>query len=449
MAIVAVNINNVESFRQAISTQHETVTECIETFNSAVTEIIEKLSEEKEKASLIHAELQSTKECLDLKMEEQQNKADELRFELDKLLSNEPLPEEELVVEPDEYDEEGNLVSVGDSYYEETSAHSMWRDEVSKAESDLQKEEKVLSKMQLVAEKRNNTYAKLTCQIEQIDKAAAQLMTVQEEVISNKNALESVSETAVEKLDKIIEVLNEYLSVSIGSISSSGGTQSFWSKIVYPGVTVSGMSVEKFSVSRVPTMSKAFDGAPQWIKKEVAGYGNDVNVKDKPCRSHYTPSEKQIYMDPRYDDDEYAEVFKHEFGHYIDHAHRWISQSPAFIEAYRLDCEKYDLSTESGVRNTTSMMQELMDGESAKYDRCVSDILSATSYNDRLVIDAYYMEGLSFYQHDNEYWSYKKNRENEVFANLFAIYSNNDEETIRFISKNFPNTDKVFKNLLR
>ena len=89
-----------------------------------------------------------------------------------------------------------------------------------------------------------------------------------------------------------------------------------------------------------------------------------------------------------------------------------------------------------------------MNGEIAKYDRCISDILSATYKNDPLIQKRYFSEGLSYYQHDNQYWDRGRNRENEVFANLFAIYSNNDTETVEFISKNFPNTDRVFKNLL-
>ena len=442
MAIAKVNIENVEVFRQSIETQRNTVSDNVEIVNSTVNEAKETVNLEKEKALALIDDAQETLSALKIKIDEQQNKVDQLQAELSALEASEPTPAEELVVEPDEYDEEGNLISEGSSYYEETSAHISWRNEVAQLESELQDEEARLSQMQAVEGKLQSILTKVEQEQAKLEEIYSKLEANQEEVNAQKNSFECYSEDAINKLNKINAVLQEYVSLSIGA------GQSFWSRLIYPGVSVSGMSVGKFSPTRVPTMSKAFDSSPEWIRDKVSEYGNKVNVQDKPCRSHYTPSERQIYMDPRYDDDEYAEVFKHEFGHYIDHAHGWLSQSPAFVAAYQKDCDNLDITTWDGAKNTNRMLYELMNGDSAKYDRCISDILSATFNNDPLIENRYFTEGLSYYQHDNQYWARGKNRENEVFANLFAIYSNNDTETIEFISKNFPNTDRVFKNLL-
>lgn len=442
MAIAKVNIENVEVFRQSIESQRNAVSDNIEIANSTVNEAKETVNLEKEKALALIDNVQETLSTLKIKIDEQQNKVDQLEAELSTLEASEPTPAEELVVEPDEYDEEGNLISVGSSYYEETFAHISWRNEVAQLEGELQNEEARLSQMQAVQGKLQSILARVEQDQVKLEEIYSKLEANQEEINVQKNSFEGYSEDATDKLNKINSVLQEYASLTIGA------GQSFWSKLIYPGVSVSGMSVGKFSPSRVPTMSKAFDSSPEWIRNKVSEYGNKVNVQDKPCRSHYTPSEKQICMDPRYDDDEYAEVFKHEFGHYIDHAHGWVSQSPAFVAAYQKDCENLDITTWDGARNTNKLLTELMNGESAKYDRCISDILSATYKNDLLIQNRFFSEGLSYYQHDNQYWDRGRNRENEVFANLFAIYSNNDTETVEFISKNFPNTDRVFKNLL-
>ena len=442
MAKANVNIENVDSFRQGIESQRDSVVDSVDTYNATIDETKESLTVEKEKTVTLIGEVQSTLSVLLSKIEEQRAKVEELQASLAALEASEP-EEYETVYEPDVTDDEGNVISEGGSYEVETAAHIAWRNEVDKLSSELANEEDRLALMEEVESKLQAVASKLEEQQVKLDELYAELEGSQEEVNARRGEIESFSESAIEKLNKISSVLQEYLATTIGA------GQSFWSKVIFPGVTVSGMSVGKFSVFRVATMTKAFDNAPDWIKSEVAAHGNKVKVKDKPCRSHYTPSEKRIYMDPRYDDDEYAEVFKHEFGHYIDHAHGWLSQSPAFVNAYRKDCENLDITTWDGAQSTNKMLTELMNGESAKYDRCISDILSATYNNDPLIENRYFSEGLSYYQHDNSYWARGQNRENEVFANLFAIYSNNDIETIYFISKHFPNTDKAFKNLLQ
>ena len=141
MAIAKVNIENVEVFRQSIETQRNAVSDNVEIVNSTVNEAKETVNLEKEKALSLIEDIQETLSTLKIKIDEQQNKVEHLQADLSALEASEPTPAEELVVEPDEYDEEGNLISVGSSYYEETSAHISWRNEVAKLEGELQDEE--------------------------------------------------------------------------------------------------------------------------------------------------------------------------------------------------------------------------------------------------------------------------------------------------------------------
>ena len=200
-----------------------------------------------------------------------------------------------------------------------------------------------------------------------------------------------------------------------------------------------------------------FNDSPDHIKYQHEKHNSELYVHDKPTKcSHYSPSSKTIVMDSRYDDDEYLDVYKHEYGHFIDHVNGWISQSDEFVKAYQQDCWHLNEKTWLGARNTDDMLIDLKKSN-AKYDRSVSDILSAT-YNNNETIVKFYMEerliysrdkNIKFYGHENKYWKQEFNRENEVFAQIFAIYSKNHTDSISFIQKYFPNTVNVFNNKLK
>lgn len=221
MAIAKVNIENVEVFRQSIEAQRNVVSENIEIMNSTVNEAKETVELEKEKTLTLIDEAQGTRSTLTIKLEEQQNKVDELQTALSVLEASEPTPAEELVVEPDEYDEEGNLISTGSSYYEETSAHIAWRNEVAQLESELQVEEAHLSQMRAVEGKLQSILGKLEQEKAKLEEIYSKLEACQEEVNAQKNAFDGFSEDATDKLSKINAVLDDYLSVSIGSYSLS------------------------------------------------------------------------------------------------------------------------------------------------------------------------------------------------------------------------------------
>ena len=113
----------------------------------------------------------------------------------------------------------------------------------------------------------------------------------------------------------------------------------------------------------------------------------------------------------------------------------------------QLVLEKFDRSTESGRENFDNMMDDLMNSDAA-YDRAVSDNLSSYFKNDPEIISRYRQEGVSYYQHDNDYWSYSGNREAEVYANSFSMYAQNNKASCEFMQKHFPNTWEQFKSTL-
>jgi len=158
-------------------------------------------------------------------------------------------------------------------------------------------------------------------------------------------------------------------------------------------------------------------------------------------------------MDENEDDYEYAETWKHEVGHFIDHQMGWVSHSERFAVAKDLDIEL--LKSGTGIETVAEMLKELKNSL-ALDDRYVSDILSGLFYDEpriRTAIEVTYDRlGVAMYNHEDKYWSGKdgpkKAVEGEIFADLFAIYTENNTDTVNFIEKWFPNITSEFKKEL-
>ena len=171
----------------------------------------------------------------------------------------------------------------------------------------------------------------------------------------------------------------------------------------------------------------------------------DKNGELKMEACHYSPANGVIRMNPKYDDDEYAEVFRHEYGHMVDHKCGNIAVTSGFINAIENDLERFNQDPNL----KAIMLTDLLSNDS-KYDRCVSDILSGNFHNDPVIVDTYENEHLSYFHHENDYWDGIKApqnaRELEMFANLFSIYSaQGRSDSIAFLEKYFPNATNEFK----
>lgn len=167
--------------------------------------------------------------------------------------------------------------------------------------------------------------------------------------------------------------------------------------------------------------------------------------------SHYSPSERIIRINDFKDDDDWNTTFRHEIGHHVDHMLDNPSTSENFQLAIEADYEWFDNRKENGILNRKAMLTELIQLDAA-YSTYVSDILSGMFLNDTQVIKAYHEQGLCFYGHDTSYWFESTGPEcavnREIFANMFAIYAENNADCVRFIQKWFPNTTVRMKRVI-
>ena len=172
-------------------------------------------------------------------------------------------------------------------------------------------------------------------------------------------------------------------------------------------------------------------------------------------------------MDETKDTYEYMRTFRHEFGHFIDHAYGILSESSAFCEAFCRDAELYSVSTDEGVMRIKNMQYEIAENIHAFASEYVTDIISALTHNDTAFIrtytenavqtspsDPYYyekMEGAGMSGHSNMYWDDGPymSQQKEVFANLFAIRVENNPIVQEFIKEYFPNLASTFDIIVK
>ena len=156
-------------------------------------------------------------------------------------------------------------------------------------------------------------------------------------------------------------------------------------------------------------------------------------------------------MDEKKDTEEYVMTFRHEYGHFADEQLGRPSLQEDFRMAIQADFFWYDRNTDYGEKNLENLLIEL-EGSNTFDSRYFSDILSGIFHNDRFIRDIYDKNGVAFYGHTNYYWAGisgpEQAVEREVFADLFAIYTENDEEIVAFVENNFPNTTMQFKKIV-
>lgn len=201
--------------------------------------------------------------------------------------------------------------------------------------------------------------------------------------------------------------------------------------------------------SRREAVYETFEKAPNEIKSTVNSLSGELSVENtigNDC-CHYDLDAKIIRMEENIDNAEYAEVFSHEYGHFVDNKKGDVSDTYEFREAMSKDLANYDRNTEVGRQNFDKMMDDLMSSDAA-FDRAVSDNMSAYFKNDPEVMQRYNDEGIDYYQHDNIYWSGYGNREAEIYANSFSIAAQDNKASCEFMKQHFPHTWEQFKKTL-
>lgn len=199
-------------------------------------------------------------------------------------------------------------------------------------------------------------------------------------------------------------------------------------------------------LERRATVIDSFSNAPEQIREVVnkydkhlehVGYTNDED-------GSYYSKDDGIMMKEGISDDEYSSTFRHEYGHYIDDTmgelFQNVSDNSLFQCAYQIEKEHlYD--------NLGGLLNNLQMNDNVLESNYISDILSALSEND-FDIKCFYLEKTcGFFGHDDEYWEERENAgRSETFANLFAIYAENNSDVVAFTEKWFPELSRQFKN---
>lgn len=208
--------------------------------------------------------------------------------------------------------------------------------------------------------------------------------------------------------------------------------------------------VESVPTERQKAVRDLCSDAPDKVKDVINRYGEGIIVEDTTedfpvC--HYDRRDMVIRMEDNLDDEEYAEILSHEFGHFVDHQKEDVSRSPEFRDAVAKDLEKFNQTSPAGGENFSMMLDELMESDVA-YDRSVTDNLSAYFKNDPSIMTRFNDEGISYYGHPNEYWNRDGSQQCEIYANCFSMFAQNNTESCDFMTKYFPNTWNSFLNTL-
>lgn len=214
--------------------------------------------------------------------------------------------------------------------------------------------------------------------------------------------------------------------------------------------------LENIPPERIAAVDAAYHKAPNELVtamndcsekfKDIKESGFGFNEKGEYVKNgcFYNPYEKRIFMNEREDNEAYAEIFQHEVFHNMDDIRGWESHSIEYIEALNSDFAAMDKSTLEGREKFTAMLDDLFSSD-ACYDRNISDCLSALFTNDKQIVECYRKEGCAYYRHKNKYWAREFSREEEIYANMGAIYSANNRASVNFLERYFPNASSRFK----
>lgn len=199
-------------------------------------------------------------------------------------------------------------------------------------------------------------------------------------------------------------------------------------------------------LERRATVIDSFSNASEQIKEVVNKYDKslkNVGYTNDEDGSYYS-GEDGIMMKEGISDDEYGETFRHEYGHYIDDTmgelFQNVSDNSLFQQAYQIEKEHlYD--------NLGRLLNDLQMNDNVLESDYISDILSALSENDDVVKYFYLENTCVFFHHEDKYWEERENAgRSETFANLFAIYAENNSDVVAFTEKWFPELSRQFKN---
>lgn len=170
---------------------------------------------------------------------------------------------------------------------------------------------------------------------------------------------------------------------------------------------------------------------------------NEYGMRKKES-CHYSQDRKYIAMHDEMTDAEYADVIQHELGHFIDDILGRPSTEATFSQAFSDTASRYNADTIEGRRLLNDMLDDAF-STGAAFDRNVTDIISALTMNNPIVVSRFDDEDVAYYRHRDAYWNRRNAdgtnagmREKDSFANIFAIETGNYRISTNFVERWFP-----------
>lgn len=167
---------------------------------------------------------------------------------------------------------------------------------------------------------------------------------------------------------------------------------------------------------------------------------------------HYSPMEHHIAMHNDMTDAEYADVLQHELGHFIDDVLGRPSTGDRFRQAFSDTAARYSTDTPHGRMMLNDMLDDAF-STGAAFDRNITDIISALTHNNPVVVRRFTEEGIAYYRHQNDYWDRQLRdgtnagmREKDSFANIFAIETGSYRISTNFAERWFPQLSKALRD---
>lgn len=209
--------------------------------------------------------------------------------------------------------------------------------------------------------------------------------------------------------------------------------------------------------NRQNAVDMAYRKAPPEIVSALNDHVSDLRPVQDTGESHdefgrpvkdgcyYSPMDRQVRMDERMGNDEYADVLPHEMSHFLDHARGWESRSPEFSDAMASDLAQMDRTTPEGRMRFNEMLDDAFSTGAAE-DRNVSDIMNGMFRNDPEMVKRFDDERFPRYSHRDDYWATPFNREAETYANMGAVQCSGDRISNNFLERYYPNTYNQFKS---
>lgn len=238
---------------------------------------------------------------------------------------------------------------------------------------------------------------------------------------------------------------DSYIEQSDSNVFSTYNRFSSLSESVFSKMNPARQRIADFAFSKAPpSIVDALNSHAEHLQPTMdTGYSiNEIGqrVKDG-C--YYSPDDRQVRMDESLSDEEYGEILPHELSHFLDHERGWESRSSDFINAVQSDLLSMDKSTHEGRARMNEMLDDAF-STGAAFDRNVSDIISAVFVNDPEIIQRFYLEGVPYYQHSNDYWARPFSREAEIYANNGAVQCSNERISKDFLERYFSHTYNQF-----